>query len=180
MLAGVKEQVSPTAVDIDEASATVPVKLLTGARVSRAVPCTPATTETEVEEDWRVKLGTAATTVIMIVCDSEPLAPVTFTRKDPATAVLTVRTEEPVPPFTRVTVEELREPVTLVGSWRVSVTVPANDTRLDRLIVDIPFVLTATETVEGDAERVKSFGGTVTRTSIVWVSEPLTPVTFTL
>jgi len=180
MLDGVSVQVKPVAGAMEAASVTVPVNPFTGLRVIRAVPWAPALTETEGVEDVRSKFGTAATTFTVIVCTSEPLVPVTFTKKEPATEALTDRVETPVPPFTRVTLVGLRDPVTPVGRETDSVIVPAKLARLDNVIVDVPTAFTATAMVEGDAAIEKSFGGTVTKTSTTRVSEPLIPVTFTL
>ena len=160
-----REQVRPDAGETEDASGIVPVNPFTGARVIVAVPCKPALAETALEDDRRVKFGTAATTLTIIVCESEPLVPVTFTRKEPAMEALTVRVETAVPPFTIVTLFGLSDPVTPVGRDTDRVIVPAKLARLANVIVDTPFLFTATGIVEGDAVRVKSFGGTVTRTS---------------
>jgi len=180
MLDGVSVQVKLVAGAIEVASATVPVNALTGLTVIKAVPWAPALTETEVVEDVRSKFGTDATTFSVIVCTSEPLVPVTFTRKEPAIEALTVRVETAVPPFTSVTLGGLRDPETPAGRETDNATVPAKLARLDNVIVDVPSAFTATAIVEGDATIVKSFGGTVTKTSTIRVSEPLIPVTFTL
>src|SRR5438445_11573560 len=112
MLDGVSVQVKPVAGAMEAASVTVPVNPFTGLRVIRAVPWASALTEREVVEDVRSKFGTAATTFTVIVCTSEPLVPVPFTRQDHAIEALTVRVETPVPPSTSGTPRGARDPET--------------------------------------------------------------------
>ena len=78
MLVGLTEQVSPLEGETAVVSATVPVKLLRGTTVIVAVAATPGVVLT-IEGLTNIWKSTTWTVTVPVVCDREPLVPVTAT-----------------------------------------------------------------------------------------------------
>ena len=114
-------------------------------------------------------------TVTTTECERDPLVPVTATLKTATVVPVQLRVEVP-------------EPATLVGArvhvrpdgdmLEVSATVPLNPLTAVTVIVDVPEPATMKPKLAGLAVSVKS--RTVTVTLVLWIRDPLVPVTVTV
>ena len=142
-------------------SATSPVNPFNGVMVTLEVPAAPTRTETDVGLAEMLKSATEVTVKSTVaVCVREPLVPVTVTVADPATVKVQERVEVPEPP---VTVAGVRVQAALSD---VRATLPVNPFSGEMVIVEVPREFTATVTIVGLAEMVKS-GRAVTVKSTV-------------
>src|SRR6266516_4863620 len=89
MLVGLTEQVSPVVGETLVVSATVPVNPLTGMTVIMDVAATPGVVFTVVGFAVIVK-STTWTVIVAVVCERDPLIPVTVNPLTGATVIVTV------------------------------------------------------------------------------------------
>ncbi len=154
-------------------SVTWPLKPLTAATVMVDIPAWLTFTLTLVGLALIVKSWTVKETVA--VCERLPLVPVTVTVTLPVEEKVHDSIEVPEPP---VTVAGVRLHATLS---LVRETVPVKPFNGEIVTVDVPAELTLTFTDVGFVEMVKSGAGvTVYATVVVWLREPLPPVTVTV